>query len=35
MAVLGLDRSVTAPAGTGQMLTRHAALTARRAGGQA
>jgi hypothetical protein len=35
MAVLRLDRFVTGPAGTGEMLTRHAAWTPRRAGGQA
>jgi hypothetical protein len=35
MAVLRLDRFVTGPTGTGQMPTRHAALAARRKGGQA
>jgi hypothetical protein len=35
MAVLRLDCFVTGPAGTGEMLTRHAALAARREGGQA
>jgi hypothetical protein len=34
MAVLRLDRLVTRPAGTGQMLAGHAALAARREGGQ-
>ena len=32
MAVLRLDRFVTGPAGTREMLTRHAALAARREG---
>ena len=35
MAVLRLDRFVTGPAGTGEMLTRHAGLAARPEGGQA
>jgi len=34
MAVFGLDRFVTSLAGTKEMLTRHAALAARREGGQ-
>jgi hypothetical protein len=35
MAVLGLDRFVTGPAGSREMLTGHAALAARCEGGQA
>ena len=35
MAVLRLDRFVTGPAGTREMLTRQAALPARGEGGQA
>ena len=35
MAVLRPGRFVTAPAGTEEMHTRHAALAARREGGQA
>jgi hypothetical protein len=35
MAVLRPGRFVAGPAGTGEMLTRHAALAARREGGQA
>ena len=35
MAVLRLDRFVTGSAGTGEMLTRHAAWTPGRGGGQA
>ena len=35
MAVLRPDRFVTGLAGTGEMLTRHAALAARREGGPA
>ena len=34
MAILRLDRFVTGPAGTGEMLTRHAAPAARHEGGQ-
>jgi hypothetical protein len=34
MAVLRPDRFVTGPTGTGQMLTRHAALAGRREDGQ-
>ncbi len=35
MAVLGIDRFVTGPAGSREMLARHAALAARFEGGQA
>jgi hypothetical protein len=35
MAALRPGRFVVGPAGTGEMLTRHAALAARREGGQA
>ena len=35
MTVLRPDRFVTGPAGTGEILTRHAALAARCEGGQA
>lgn len=34
MAVLRLDRFITGPAGTREILTRHAALVARSEGGQ-